>query len=572
MVRCPKCNRTYENDSQKFCTRDGGRLVVVETGSANFNPNATMVSGATPFDPNATMVSSPSNPNVSQPPFDPNATVISPPTPSPQPAPPIPASSSSSSSSSSYEEQQNFPTIAGVQIPQSQPSENSYSSQPNIPSTPYSPTADITTTHTQQRASGPLSQPVQVPMPARYDASSAPTSSDLTSPTNVSAPTSGDLGQTTVPPPSVPTDFGYTTGRSASSPAPPDNVNYPQTGSAQTSADLRLPEAAMDMQTQALVSPPSQSFKTSNTGELAKPVIAPPVATRMPAPPQAPAITAQPKKSSGKKMVLIGVGAMFFAVLIIVVGVGVFVITQHPEWIGMAGKTNNNENTNISNNENTNTTSNTNQSNSSDTNTNTNGNTNTNANENTNTNSTPPPNTVKFENSSSDVSGDLSTHFAPFSFFYPEDWVKTLNAKGYFVELIRKLPDGFPQEHFAVSYYDSKGTLDADRADFEKHVQKYSTELAKAIPGYQKVSEGETNINGVLGYEFRFRGQINDQTKGDVKFYGRTVFLPSGKDGDKNGVRLVMYGTSLAPELQNIDDFGIKGQLPVILSSFKLGQ
>src|SRR5437588_12529631 len=26
MQRCPKCGRTYENDTQKFCTHDGGRI------------------------------------------------------------------------------------------------------------------------------------------------------------------------------------------------------------------------------------------------------------------------------------------------------------------------------------------------------------------------------------------------------------------------------------------------------------------------------------------------------------------------------------------------------------------
>src|SRR6266480_1460651 len=38
MKRCPKCNRTFPDESQKFCTVDGGLLI----GAPAFDPNATM--------------------------------------------------------------------------------------------------------------------------------------------------------------------------------------------------------------------------------------------------------------------------------------------------------------------------------------------------------------------------------------------------------------------------------------------------------------------------------------------------------------------------------------------------
>ncbi|HEX8176125.1 MAG TPA: hypothetical protein VF543_13475 [Pyrinomonadaceae bacterium] len=37
MQRCPKCNRTYEDDSQKFCTFDGGRLMVDAQAPTTFD-------------------------------------------------------------------------------------------------------------------------------------------------------------------------------------------------------------------------------------------------------------------------------------------------------------------------------------------------------------------------------------------------------------------------------------------------------------------------------------------------------------------------------------------------------
>lgn len=557
MVRCPKCNRTYENDSQKFCTRDGGRLIPVEDGAAaaGYDPNSTIVGGSS-YDPNATMVgtSTPTpspGPSAPEPSFDPNATVISPVPPTPQP-----------SSPSANTDPQMFQTIAGNA--QNFPVATPTSGQPQQNST-----ADI-----PPPQQNPAASQSNIPMPARYDAT-APTSSDLKQPGS-SAVTSGNLGKASIPPPPTPQsndNFGYTTGQS-SPPAPPVNSNYPQGGgSAKTSASLQPPPGMAEMHTQALT-PSNESYTAStNTGNLREASVSmlssEPATAQPQTPPVATTNVPPQKKSSGKKMVFIGLGAMFIALFVIVTAAGVFVFTQHPEWIGMDNKPNTNESPNVNSSPNTNNTSpNTNES----PNTNSSPNTN-NGNGNENKDSTPPPpNSTQFVNASSGLSGDLASHFVPFSFYFHEDWSKSPSPKGYFVEVIRKLPDGFPQEHFAASYYDSKGTLEADRADFQAQAQKYSTELSKAIPGYQKISEGETTVNGVSGYEFRFTGQINDQTKGDVKFYGRSVFLPPGKDGEKNGVRLLMYGTSLAPELQSMEDFGTKGQLPVILNSFKLGQ
>ena len=48
MKSCPKCNRTFPDEGQKFCTFDGGLLIAPQT----FDPNATI--RATSIDLNAT--------------------------------------------------------------------------------------------------------------------------------------------------------------------------------------------------------------------------------------------------------------------------------------------------------------------------------------------------------------------------------------------------------------------------------------------------------------------------------------------------------------------------------------
>ena len=65
MKTCPKCNRTFPDEGQKFCTFDGGLLIAPQT----FDPNATI--RATSIDLNA-----PSELPTSRDLPDPNATII----------------------------------------------------------------------------------------------------------------------------------------------------------------------------------------------------------------------------------------------------------------------------------------------------------------------------------------------------------------------------------------------------------------------------------------------------------------------------------------------------------------
>src|ERR1051325_10230530 len=51
MKRCPKCNRTYSDDNQKFCTHDGGHLMADQYAPTSTDLNATIQAGS--FDLNS---------------------------------------------------------------------------------------------------------------------------------------------------------------------------------------------------------------------------------------------------------------------------------------------------------------------------------------------------------------------------------------------------------------------------------------------------------------------------------------------------------------------------------------
>jgi hypothetical protein len=186
-----------------------------------------------------------------------------------------------------------------------------------------------------------------------------------------------------------------------------------------------------------------------------------------------------------------------------------------------------------------------------------------------------PPDTTKFTNAQANLEGKLAEHYFDFSFYYPNNWVadpKAGGASGNFAKFERRLPPDFTQENVAVRYYESKGTYDADLPDFPSLVKDFSDSLAKVLPGYRKVSEGPTKINSLDGYEFRYVGVSKGTERGDLQLWGRVVWVPTGKAGDTNGAILSMFTTSLAPELSSIEDVGSRGEMPVILDSFRFGK
>ncbi|HEX6187785.1 MAG TPA: hypothetical protein VFZ40_06875 [Pyrinomonadaceae bacterium] len=184
----------------------------------------------------------------------------------------------------------------------------------------------------------------------------------------------------------------------------------------------------------------------------------------------------------------------------------------------------------------------------------------------------PPPNAEQFVNSRTNLDGKLLEHYVDFSFYYPGTWQKDPEAgvpgASNFAKVERRLPPDFTQENFAVGWYSATGT---STELFKNLAENLSKQLSAGFPEYRKVSEGPTRVGVYDGYEFRFEGMSRNTAKGDVKIWGRVVFLPP-PSGGSTGVTLLMLTTSLAPELTSIDDVGVKGELPMVLESFRFGK
>ena len=186
----------------------------------------------------------------------------------------------------------------------------------------------------------------------------------------------------------------------------------------------------------------------------------------------------------------------------------------------------------------------------------------------------PPAHALQFVNSNANLTGKLAEHYVDFSFYYPDHWQKDPKAgvpgAGNFARVLRQLAPDAPQEIFAVGWYESTGSKDTDELSYPRLVEERSSQFAKDYPGYEKVSEGPTKAGPYDSYEFRFSAVYRNTERGDVKIWGRVMFVPPVEG--KKGVTLLMLASSLATEVRGPSDVGVKGDLPMMLESFRFGK
>lgn len=190
----------------------------------------------------------------------------------------------------------------------------------------------------------------------------------------------------------------------------------------------------------------------------------------------------------------------------------------------------------------------------------------------------PPADTTKFANSSATLDGKLAEHYFDFSFYYPNGWTPDPKAGKpgaiNFAKFENTQEDStgvYLLQNTSVSWYNSNGSFEADTPVFPDRVKSLADQLAKGFPGFEKVSEGATKVNSLPAYEFRFKGTFKNTGKGDLPYWGRVIFVPTG-DGGKAGAVLTLLATSLSSDVSGTEDLGEKEPMKVILDSFRFGK
>lgn len=171
--------------------------------------------------------------------------------------------------------------------------------------------------------------------------------------------------------------------------------------------------------------------------------------------------------------------------------------------------------------------------------------------------------TVGWTNDRSRLSGDKLANFTPFTFRYPTSWTVLEDGSGEtpnFVKIERASESGITVENFAVGWYAGAGPDDV--------IAMIEPQFASSFPNYDKVADETTLIAGATSKGFRFQAVV-ETPGGPVTFWGRALARPVEPT---RGILLVMFASQLAPGVENAGDIGRKGELPVILESFRIGE
>ncbi len=515
MKRCPKCNRTFSTETQKFCTHDGAPLVTAESGQGDtVRIDSAQIEG---LDNAPTRAISRELASSTTGQFDPYKTILA------------PSEETKQESAPDAGDSDPFKTVAGWQEGArgtgSRDTQELVSPAPTSTSLPPGPT-------------------VSVPSPPPFEPTPEPQTPQVSSPL---AP-----GPTTTP--SAPLSEPRTPPSSSSAPLPPGPATMPS---------VSLPEPPAPPSSSSAPLPPGPAMLPSVPLIPAPGAVAPSAPLLAPQPAIAGSAQAIQRPKQSKLPLVLGILGMLLVLGVGGVGAAYFffvikprsekrpVITLHEPTPQPTIKSTQNQETTPSDLGNTNTTG-------------------------TEVPPySPPSNAVQFVNSKKNLDGKLAEHYVDFSFYYPKSWQEDPKAgvpgARNFVKVERGLPPNYTLENFAVGLYASAGSVENDRAAFHALAEKLSSQFAESIGNYHKTSEGETKVGLYEGYEFRFEGLSQQTDKGQFKIWGRAIFLPP-VDGGKNGVTLLMLTTSLAPELKSVDDVGEKGDLPMLLQSFRFGK
>jgi hypothetical protein len=183
--------------------------------------------------------------------------------------------------------------------------------------------------------------------------------------------------------------------------------------------------------------------------------------------------------------------------------------------------------------------------------------------------SAPAAGTQHYANTRAGRTGNLDKYYVDFSFDYPNTWKLDPSPEPSYAR-VERMTGNLTTENFSVGWFGATGDAKGNTELLSKLVNQLADQVSGNFPSYEKVSEGETTVNGYDGYELRFQRAADQTSGGQLPYWGRIVLIPSDQDPSR-GVSLIMLATSKAQGVKGLDDVGEKGELPVILNSFHLG-
>ena len=183
------------------------------------------------------------------------------------------------------------------------------------------------------------------------------------------------------------------------------------------------------------------------------------------------------------------------------------------------------------------------------------------------TKTTPRPGWNTYTNVKENLPAGLQPNFIAFSFDYPKSFNLQPQSDVNFVKVEKYAAagKGNTAENFAVGYAWFTPPDSQSDALYDTLLDQLGQQLAGGFHNYKELKRAAETIDGVHSRAAFFQADFNDAAK--TMIYGKTIVVhPPGK---KNGVTILLLGTSLGRDIKSADDLGVKGESAGILRSFK---
>jgi hypothetical protein len=172
-----------------------------------------------------------------------------------------------------------------------------------------------------------------------------------------------------------------------------------------------------------------------------------------------------------------------------------------------------------------------------------------------------------YSNVKENLPAGLQPNFVAFSFDYPKSFTVQPQGEVNFVKVEKYAPGGKGNtaENFAVGYaWFTPPTAQSDEL-YDKLLDDLGQQLSRTFHNYKELKRIPETVDGVKSRAALFQADFNDPAK--TMIWGRTIVVhPPGK---KNGVSILILGTSLGRDIKSADDLGVKGESAEILRSFR---
>src|SRR6476469_3643278 len=172
-----------------------------------------------------------------------------------------------------------------------------------------------------------------------------------------------------------------------------------------------------------------------------------------------------------------------------------------------------------------------------------------------------------YANVKANLPAALQSNFIPFSFDYPKSFELQPQSESNFVKVEKYAAagKGNTSENFAVGYAWFNPPNAQSDALYDKLLDQLGQQLSGSFHNYKELKRTAVTVDGVDSRAALFQADFKDSAK--TMIYGKTIVVhPPGK---KNGVTILMLGTSLSRDVKSADYLGTKGETADILRPFK---